>query len=113
MTLDDHISTIKSSLQSLLVNVAMVKIASVMPLPTPVRNIVESLISRVIGFFLDQTELKAFFVYTDFRTSKQGNEFYQAAINNQRAQQEGTDEEKRLAEEDLIKSFNSLVKLTS
>jgi hypothetical protein len=56
-------------------------------------------------------DTKVFFMYTDLRVTEQGRIFIQSAQENQRVQQIGTPEERRLAENNLIASFDKLVKL--
>jgi hypothetical protein len=71
------------------------------------------IIGRIIEFALDKTELGIFFKYIDLRTSEQGREFEKAALNHSNKLKDGTDEEKKLAEKDLILAFKRFAKFSS
>jgi hypothetical protein len=83
------------------------------------RTLFNGLTGWVVGLVLDlaikETELGAFFLFIDLRTSAQGRAFEGAALHNAsvRASATSTPEEKLQAEADVISTFRSLAKLTS
>jgi hypothetical protein len=78
-------------------------------------------VNPILGFFVGQvleiaimkTEIGAFFLFIDMRTSQQGRDFQSAALNNFQVQKTGTPEEKKNAEMALIDSFRALAKFTN
>lgn len=79
----------------------------------PVNSLLALFLTKLIGIILDQTELSLFIGYIDIRTNKQGNDFIQAAINNQKIQQSGSVEEKKKAEEELIEKFRLFARFSA
>lgn len=73
----------------------------------PLGPITEIVIGKVVETVIIQSELVAFYYYIDLRTSSQGRAFSRAAHANYKAQQSGTEEEKKKAEKDLIEAFNN------
>lgn len=73
--------------------------------------------AMVVGCVLDiaikETEMGAFFSYIDLRTSIQGKTFENAAYKYKIANEGRDDAEKKLAEQELLNSFNNLIKFTS
>lgn len=82
---------------------------------------VGSLFNPILGFIVGkaleiairETEIGAFFLYIDLRTSAQGREFEKAARENLLKQQNGTPEERAAAEKELKSAFKAFVKLTN
>jgi hypothetical protein len=66
---------------------------------------------KFLGIVFDLIEMEVFFLYTDMRTSLEQNDFEKAALRNIVAQQNGTDQEKKDAEANLINSFRKFAKL--
>lgn len=79
----------------------------------PFGVITELLIEKALVILIRETEFAVFFKYIDMRVDQQGKDFTEAALNNYRIQQNGTPEEKKKSEEELISKFKSFVKLTS
>lgn len=73
--------------------------------------LLEKFLNYVFSLAVDKTELKVYLEYTDFRVTKQGNEFHQALITNQIAQKEGSDEQKKAAENGLKTALLNLISL--
>jgi hypothetical protein len=71
------------------------------------------IVGKVLEIAIRETEIGAFFLYIDLRTSAQGRDFEKAARANLLKQQTGTPEEKAAAEKELISAFKSFVKLTN
>lgn len=67
----------------------------------------------VIVYLVKETEFGLFFWYIDTRATRQGRDFVGAALVNHRAQQHGTDEEKKSAEIHLRETFYNLASLRS
>lgn len=71
--------------------------------------ITELLLGKILEILINETEFAAFFLYMDVRISKQGKEFAEAAVNNYKVQQTGTDQEKKDAEKLLMEKFKPLI----
>lgn len=78
-----------------------------------VNSITTIIVGQILSIVIKHTEAAAFFFYIDMRVGNQGKEFEKAAIANQIAQQSGSEDEKKIAEENLIKAFKAFVKLTN
>lgn len=76
-----------------------------------IRNITKAFIEFIIQILVDKTELGAYFIYSDMLTSEQAKKFGEAAKKNQEIQESGTDEEKRLAQLELINRARDLIRL--
>jgi hypothetical protein len=50
-------------------------------------------------------ELAVFFAYINFNVNQQGHDFIQAVLQNKLAQQTGTEDEKKIAQKNLINLF--------
>ena len=81
-----------------------------LPIINPILGLV---VNWVLTIAIDETEMGLFFMYIDFRTNLQGKEFEAAALENFRAQTEGTEEEKINAEKNLIAKFRALAKFSN
>lgn len=115
MGLQAYVDSLKASASSLAVNTAMTFLAAEAPwikLPI-IKQVVEYLVKRVTNAVIDSTEMGAFFLYTDIRVNKQGIAFEQAAYKNYIAQKEGTDEERTIAEAELMAAFKSFISFTN
>lgn len=77
---------------------------------------VNPLISWLVGEALEvairQTELGAFFLYIDLRTSIQGRDFEKAVRKNIETIKNGTPEQKAASEKELIDRARAFFKLT-
>lgn len=112
---DEYVRTIKSVFVDLGVKGLMTFLIAEVPflaLPIP-RYIVEHILSFVLGRLVDVAEMQIFFLYIDFRTSKQGKDFMDAVTANEKAKKNGTPEEKARAEKALIDRFREFAKLTN
>lgn len=76
----------------------------------PLGPITAILIEKILVAAIEEGETRIFFVFIDFRVGDQENKFTQAALDNYRIQQNGTEDEKLKAEESLIKAFDDFVK---
>lgn len=70
-------------------------------------------LKKLLTFLLNETELAAFFIYVDFRTSSQGRTYYDAIKDYKVAQETGSDKDKKRAETNLKNSFRELVRLSN
>ena len=68
----------------------------------------EILISHVVSILVRESEFAAFFAYIDLRVNAQGRAYQKAVLENRKAQESGTPEEKKIAEQKLIESFRRL-----
>ena len=73
----------------------------------------EFIIRKAVSILVNLAEMQMFFMYIDMRTADQAKDFELAAINNRKAQESGTEEEKQIAEQNLINSFRIFAKLSS
>lgn len=115
MTRDEYVDLLKSTALDLGTRLVIEYIVTRAPFfKLPFFNFFLShIVQEILRIAIKQTELGAFFMYIDLRTHKQGVVYEAAALKNKLAQESGTDEEKRLAEENLINSFRMLAKLTT
>ncbi len=70
-------------------------------------------VGKVLEITIQETEVGAFFLYIDLRTSIQGREFEKAARENLLKQKTGTPEERARAEKELKDAFKAFIKLTN
>ena len=111
----DYLETITSLLKSQILKSLTDYIFKNYPgLSFPIlKQLTEMAVSKILDLVFSKTELLIYMKHVDLRTSQQGRDFYQAALDNSSAQRNGTDEEKRIAKEKLINSFNTFVRLDS
>jgi hypothetical protein len=76
-------------------------------------SITSMVINTVLKIAIEQTEMAAFFWYIDLRTAAQGKDFEKAALANQIAQMNGTPDEKKKAEQNLINAFRAFAKFSN
>lgn len=114
MTRDQYVEILKSA--ALSAGKKMVMSYLVTRVPFFALPIVNPILGFVVGSILEiairETEMGAFFLYIDLRTSAQGRAFEKAALKNYEVQKNGTPQEKADAEKELIDSFRTLVKFT-
>lgn len=79
----------------------------------PLGSLVGLAVGKVLEIAVNQTEMGAFFYFTDLRVSRQGRDYQEALEENMEAQKNGTDQDKAKAEEKLKNSFRELVKITN
>lgn len=81
-----------------------------LPLPN---LILTKIASKFAEYLVQEAEFGAFFLYIDLRSTRQGKIFEEAALKNRAAQEGGTDEEKKLAEAELISKFREFARFSS
>jgi hypothetical protein len=115
LTHQEYIDSLKTSAVKLGSSSALLYIFTVIPfLKAPLlKQITEKIVESVISIFVNKTEMASFFFYIDTRTSHQGEVFSQMAYRNFIAQKNGTEQEKKIAEENLIASFKNFASLRS
>lgn len=117
---DEYVELLKSTALSLGKEQVLKLLAAELPIGLTT-GFVGSLLNPIFGFLVGkvleiairETEIGAFFLYIDLRTSAQGREFEKVARRNQAAQQSGTPAEKAAAEKELVSAFKAFVKLTN
>ncbi|MGZ3744421.1 MAG: hypothetical protein ACXVB1_00025 [Pseudobdellovibrionaceae bacterium] len=114
-TRDDYVAALKTAAISIGKKAVMGSLISACPvLAAPfLYPLVDFIVGKILTIAIDQTEMGAFFLYIDLRVASQSKDFELAAYKNHEAQKNGTEEEKKKAEADLIKKFNAFVVLTS
>jgi hypothetical protein len=119
MTREEYVTYIKEAALTIAKRGVMDKLLKLWPKKLMGMTLFNGLTGWVVGLVLDiaikETELGAFFLFIDLRTSLQGRAFEGAALRNAtvRASATATPEEKLQAESDVISTFRSLAKLTS
>lgn len=71
------------------------------------------IVGKVLEIAIRETEIGAFFLYIDLRTSAQGREFEEVMRKNLEAQKGSDPAAKEKAERELIASFKNFVKFTT
>lgn len=79
----------------------------------PIGPLVSLAVKHVLKIAINQTEMAIYMKFIDMRVSNQGKAYNKAMEEHHRAQKEGTDEEKRIAEENLKSTFTNLIVLTN
>lgn len=79
-----------------------------LPIINPLLGLV---VGKILEILIDKTEVAAFFLYIDFRTSLQGREFEKAALAY--FEFKGDDKHKKVLEDQFIASFKLLAKFNS
>jgi hypothetical protein len=112
---DEYVEVLKSTISKLVIKSATEIVFKKVAFLAwgPLGPLTSYLIEKLVGIIINETELAIFLKYTDFRISKQGKIFSEAAIKNSEAQKNGSEDEKKKAEEELINSFRAFVKLTN
>ena len=115
MTLDEHVETLKEYLLKSLLSASTSFVFSKFSFLAwgPLGTLTEMVLKKFLVFLINETELAAFFAYTDFRTSAQGRRYYDAILDNQVAQQNGSENDKKRAETNLKNAFRELVRLSN
>lgn len=115
MNRDEYVEVIKQAAMTTGSTLVMSYILARQPLlATPVvKEITKWIVEKILGIAIFHTEMGAFFLFTDFRTSAQGRAFFQSALKRQAALKNGNEEEIKRAEADMIDNFRSLVKFTT
>jgi hypothetical protein len=111
MTRDEYVDLIAKTFKELGHRLLMEKLVAKLPLlRLPFFNPLTSLlVNYVLGELIADVEMRMFFLYTDFRVSKQGRAFVEAALKNQNAKPE----QKADAEKAVIDAFRTFVRLSS
>ena len=112
MTIDDLVEQLKGAIITIGTQSVMAFLSVNAPffaLPV-IRQITEFAVNKIISLAIKETEIGAFFAYVDIYTKAQVKAFEEAAIRNKIAQESGTDEEKKKAEEAFIAAARDLIK---
>lgn len=117
---DEYVALLKSTALSLSKEAVLKLLLAQLPAKM-VTGFVGSILNPLLGFIvgkaleiaIHQTELGAFFLYIDLRTSAQGREFEKYARANFEVQKNGTPEQIEKSEKELIDRFRAFVKLTN
>lgn len=114
MTREETVAAIKSAFVS--VGKIAVKTA-LAPIPffnfPIISTIVDFVITKILECVSNAAEMKAFFLYTDFRTNAQGRDFTEKALNYEAIKKTGDAAKTAIAEKELIDSMRVLVKFSS
>lgn len=114
MTFDENVELLKKTYIYLFTNTALAGITKLIPFigaSSFLTRLITKLLEKLFTWMANQKEMLIFFKNTDFRVSRQGKDFIRDAQANFEAQQNGTEEEKRNAEEQLKKSFKAFASL--
>jgi hypothetical protein len=113
MTRDFYVNALKNAAKIASTQAIVAAIIAACPPLIILKPVLNFIIGKIMEFAIDQTEMGAFFWYIDLRTSEQGREFESAVLKHQTTIKEGTDEEKKKAEQELIVSFKRFIKFNS
>ena len=115
MNIDQYVETIKNAALTTGTTLVMSYILARQPLlSSPVlKAVTQWIVEKVLGIAIMHTEMGAFFLFIDFRTSAQGRAFFESALKNQAALKSGNEEEIKRAEQEVIDNFRALVKFTT
>jgi hypothetical protein len=111
----EYVSILKNTAKDLALTILKRELVKQLPfLAFPVINpIFNFFVQRAVTILIDYSEFAAFFAYVDLRVDAQARTFQRAILQNHKAQQTGTEEEKALAEKELIDRFRQLAILGS
>jgi hypothetical protein len=114
-TFDEYVSILKDSAGKMAKEVLRRELAKRLPFLffKFVNPFTEILISHVVNILVRESEFAAFFAYIDLRVSAQGRTYQKAVLEHKKAQDSGTEEEKKRAEENLINAFRRLAILSA
>ena len=114
-TRTEYVEAIKTSLVSLLKKSLFDALVLRLPFLAwgPIGPFVSLCLQKLCEIIVNETEVAIFCAYVDFRVNRQSDTFTAKALENFKMQKEGTDEQKRIAEKELIDSFRTFIKLTS
>lgn len=112
-THDDYVNLLKSTLQSAVTKSTVAALVTLLPWLSwpPIYWMVQKIVAKIVSIIIYETEMAAFFKYTDLRVAKQGREFIDAALANAAIQKTGTPEQKAVSEMALIGKLREFVKL--
>ena len=79
----------------------------------PWNLVTNEIVDWVANHLANATELEVFFSYINFNVNQQGHDFIQAVYQNQQAQLKGTDDEKKIAIQNLETAFTKLITLSA
>jgi hypothetical protein len=79
----------------------------------PLKQLVGAIVSSCLEMLVKFPEMMIFFKYVDFRVNAQGKALFEAAMKNFEIRDHGTDEEKKLAKDDLHAKFRNFAMLAS
>lgn len=115
MNRDDYVAALKTAAISIGKKAVMSRLLALSPFfgLAFVNPIVALIVEKILTIAIQQGELGAFFLYIDTRTSIQGKEFEMAAFANEAIKKKGTKEEVQHAEEYLVSTFRSFVRLSN
>ena len=111
----EYVSLVKSYGETAIKNVVIKWVVSQLPFfaSGPWNWVLVKVASKLAAYAVEQVEIAVFFTYVDFRTNGQARDFEAAMIANYKAQLEGTDKEKEVAENNLKIALKNLVYLKS
>jgi len=78
----------------------------------PFNYVAIKLATKIAEELAERGEMMIFFKHIDFRTNNQGKDFVAAMIKNHIAQQTGSENDKKQAEEELINTSNIFITLS-
>ena len=75
--------------------------------------VIGMIVGQLVSILVKETEFRLFLEFVDFRINTQAKEFENAAKEYSRIQKDGTDDQKKNAEQKLISSFRRFAKFTT
>jgi hypothetical protein len=113
MNLDDYVSLVRATLKTKYESIILGALTTALPVPF-LLPIYKKLAGYIAAKIAEDNEMRAFFIYTDFRVSKQGREFLDALKQNKEIILNPPDEQSKIAAENIIIArFRELVKFSN
>lgn len=115
-TRDEYVESIKSAFVTLATQSTLAWFATLTKGVSNtwfLKKLITIISEQLFKYIATQSELVVFFKYIDMRVGKQSTKFQLAALQNWKAQQNGTDIEKQLAEDNLKISFRKFAMLNN
>lgn len=79
----------------------------------PLPSILKWGLRKIFSLAVFKTEVGAFFKFIDFRSSAQGRAYHKSISAYLKAKKDGSAEEIKVAETNMVNAFRALVKLTN
>jgi len=115
MKFDDYVNLLKEELLQRLVKSSSTWLISQFAFLGwgPLGPLLNMVLTKFLGFLINESEMAAFFLYIDIRVDKQGQEFYDSLERKFIAQNGGDPDAIKEAEKDTIDKFRNLIILSN
>ena len=113
MDYEKYSQIVRDAAYTVIKTALITKAVSLFPFLAKFHKALDWLAGKVAKVIVDETDMRVFFLYTDFRVSRQASTFLTASEIHHQLQQDpnATSEEKQRAEDNLIRNFRAFAKL--